>query len=94
MGWDKTEKLPLTMCDYINHVTFMHIEDVGDCYKLLMKSLVASYDEPRPAFYTLTNKEIATYKYYILFNKNDNYQTLQEADKIYEPSTNRGSYKE
>jgi len=71
----------LTMCDYINHKTFMNIKDIGGFYELLMKSSIVYEDGVSPAFYTLLDYKIDSYKYIMLFSKYDNNSHIQ-TDKI------------
>lgn len=55
----------LRFCDYLNHATFMRIEDEGNHYKLTMKSIVIENK-----FYMLDREtQIPAYRYYLEFSK-------------------------
>ena len=44
---------PNTFCEYINHPTFMQIEDDGDIFIITMKSMVSYTGIEKPVFETL-----------------------------------------
>jgi len=78
----------LTMCDYINHPSFMHIKETNGHYEILMKSIIKKDEVGKPYFFTLVGDKIDTYKYNIIFTKHDNNKSFIQTNKNNDISPN------
>ena len=78
------------MCNCINNIQFMHIEDKCEgVYEVLMKSVIIKDDSNKHHFFTIEGAKIDTYKYIIYFNKNDNTEYTIESNKENDLAANR-----
>ena len=61
-----------TFCDFLNHNTFMGIDDKEDYFEITMKSLVCCKGTNEPNFFTdIFGDKVSTYKYHVVFLTKD-----------------------